>query len=414
MTALLLAALLTGGVCQPSAPPHGLGVPLVEQERFSGVARRPNQLHVLIWAADEALSVEALVTPVVREVQAVNAPALRRGPVLTVESQDWRWVGDAPLVLRFQVNVASVGTFALARLMLREPSGRVFEHRIELEMFEDAAYADEDWRPQVAAMVRDIEARGDSFVSAAPPHALRACLAQRPYRLALDPGHNPRGDRGARGLSGQWEVAYNQRLVNALERELVEVEGLTLLHTRQPHESATLATRVARIRELQPDLVLSIHHDSIKPEHMSSQLVRGRRARVCPQRQGFSLYVPTSGAHGSPAYQLARYLSKAWIESGRPVGRFFASGEPEHGIYRGDGLYLIDRTVVPTVLAEVGYVCHPEEDRWLNGPQRVRQQARLMATAIQQHLWQHHCRGVELESPWIPRPADDSFVARRR
>jgi N-acetylmuramoyl-L-alanine amidase len=96
-----------------------------------------------------------------------------------------------------------------------------------------------------------------------PPRAwAREEAAERPLRglrVCLDPGHHP--DRGAVGPRGLEERDSNLRLARALAARL-RADGAKVSFTRED-DPLPLRERHRRIRDLDPDVVLSLHNNSV-------------------------------------------------------------------------------------------------------------------------------------------------------
>ncbi|MCC7518322.1 MAG: N-acetylmuramoyl-L-alanine amidase [Verrucomicrobiae bacterium] len=96
-----------------------------------------------------------------------------------------------------------------------------------------------------------------------PPDALsrRADGASplRGWRICLDPGHHP--DRGAVGPRGLEERDSNLRIARETAR-LLRAEGAKTSFTRE-EDPLPLRDRHRRIRDLEPDVVVSLHNNSV-------------------------------------------------------------------------------------------------------------------------------------------------------
>ncbi len=81
----------------------------------------------------------------------------------------------------------------------------------------------------------------------------------RGLRVCLDPGHNP--DRGAVGPRG-FEERNSALLIARVAAELLRREGAEVEFTHES-EALPLKERHARIHELNPDILVSIHNNSV-------------------------------------------------------------------------------------------------------------------------------------------------------
>ncbi|MBI4025600.1 MAG: N-acetylmuramoyl-L-alanine amidase [Verrucomicrobia bacterium] len=81
----------------------------------------------------------------------------------------------------------------------------------------------------------------------------------RGLRVCLDPGHHP--DRGAVGPRG-FEERESNLLLSREIATLLEAQGAQVSYTRE-EQPLPIKERHARIRELKPDLVISVHNNSV-------------------------------------------------------------------------------------------------------------------------------------------------------
>ena len=118
-----------------------------------------------------------------------------------------------------------------------------------------------------------VQAGGD-----APPACDRATFA-----IAIDPGHT-RAEPGATSARGVSERAFNEALRRA---------GFGRTFATHPDDAPSLAlverTRIAAERGAR--LFVSIHHDSVQPQHLQTWLHRGSARHQTPSIRGHSLFV---------------------------------------------------------------------------------------------------------------------------
>ncbi len=100
------------------------------------------------------------------------------------------------------------------------------------------------------------------------PHS--SPLSLKNLHICLDPGHHP--DRGAIGPRGFEERESVLLLSREIER-LLKIEGVQVSYTREEN-ALTLKERHARLHKLKPDLVISIHHNSVG-DGQDPRLIRG-------------------------------------------------------------------------------------------------------------------------------------------
>lgn len=198
--------------------------------------------------------------------------------------------------------------------------------------------------------------------------------------IILDSGHTPE-QGGALGLSGQYEVVYNDRFVAELAPAL-EKAGWQVKLTREQYDIISLDDRAQLANENQAALLLSIHHDSVQMKHLRSVIINGNR--VLQTRypiRGYSIFVSKL----NPQYQQSKTIASAIGNEFRAIGRPFASHHAEkimgenrlftdsiNGVYRHDHLAVLRKTTVPAVLLELGVIVDPEDEYYVNQPENRR------------------------------------------
>lgn len=207
-----------------------------------------------------------------------------------------------------------------------------------------------------------------------------------PLRVLIDPGHHPE-QPGAMGASGEMEVTYNDRLARAL---LERLRGITLVEahlSRQPHENLGLAARLERSSRLGAHLLLSLHHDSVKPKYIEYRDDRPR----CTLFSGYSIFAQGQGPHHRASLTLAQLIGDRYQGAGRRPTRYHALPIPgedriwldrHRGIHAGDHLYLLREARQPVLLVESGFLVHPAEERDLASVATVSALAEALALAL--------------------------------
>ncbi|MBN2359897.1 MAG: N-acetylmuramoyl-L-alanine amidase, partial [Deltaproteobacteria bacterium] len=218
----------------------------------------------------------------------------------------------------------------------------------------------------------------------------------RRFALALDPGHDPERP-GALSARNRPEVEFNDRLVAAIARQLGGERLIDVQLTRRPGESLALEARAARIASLRPDLVLSIHHDSVQPQLLRPWTTAGQAARHCDDHVGYSLFVPRAAPGAADALHAAQAIGRALLATGYRFTRYHAlpiAGEgrawvdAEAGVYDGDYLFLLRTSRAPIVLLEAGFIINRESEQRLADPVVVEALARAIAAGVCRHAAQ--------------------------
>lgn len=197
------------------------------------------------------------------------------------------------------------------------------------------------------------------FVRAAPrlPEATRA----RPLaglRIMLDAGHGGR-DTGALGPSGLAESDVNLVEAAWLEQALAGM-GAEVLQMRRADVSVDLDRRVAETLDFDPDLFISLHHNSV-----------GEGSDPTAERGPVAFY----------HYEHSRPLAEA-IEA-RLAGLWPGVAplvKPQN--------FRVNRNIstCPSVLIETAYLCNPEDEIRLRDSDSIRLNAEAIAEGVKDYI----------------------------
>ena len=171
------------------------------------------------------------------------------------------------------------------------------------------------------------------------------------FHVCLDPGHHP--DRGAVGPRGLEERELNLLVAREVAK-LLEAEGSVVSFTREENP-LTLRERHERLHQLNPDLVISIHHNSVRD---------GEDPRLSHGTQTFYLY-PWSKPLAASVHR--SILDKLGTKN---LG----------GIRRN--LYIPRFPECPTILIEPEYIILPEQEEKFMDPDHRRKLAEAIVEGI--------------------------------
>jgi N-acetylmuramoyl-L-alanine amidase len=213
----------------------------------------------------------------------------------------------------------------------------------------------------------------------------------RPWVVVLDPGHDP-VESGALGTTGVAEVIYNDRLAARVEERLEGASNIQVERSRLCVESLTLPQRAAAIAAFNPDLVVSLHHDSVKPWLITWREADGELLPTCVEHHGFSLFAQGRGPHRGLSQRLAAAIADRYGALGLVHTTYHALPFPgenrrwldeARGVHAGDWLYLLRTVDAPVVLVESGFVVNPADEAALRNPAHVEDLAAAIADAIE-------------------------------
>lgn len=228
-----------------------------------------------------------------------------------------------------------------------------------------------------AVVAKHAVAAKKAALNEAPPVAAQSC-DRADFRLLLDVGHTleAAGAISARGID---EYQFNLTLTKELASELRK-RGFdkTMVMITQGPTRPGLMSRVAQINKVAPDLLLSIHHDSV-PDAQLEQFEYDNKLRSFSDRYaGHSIFVsagnPRYAASLLFAHTMGMEMEKRDLHY-TPHYTYKIMGERQRvliddkaGVYRYDQLLVLKNTHVPSVLLEAGSIINREEEWKLHLP----------------------------------------------
>ena len=199
--------------------------------------------------------------------------------------------------------------------------------------------------------------------------------------IVLDPGHGGI-DTGAEGVGGTLEKAVVFDFASILKRKLEETGRYTVHLTRDDDTFVSLGRRVEIGHELEADLFLSIHADSVR---RGRKIVRGATvytlsedasddlARELAETENMSDIIAGVELHDEPAEVTDILLDLARRET-RNFSVFFARtlvAELKSAVrlinnpHRSAGFRVLKAHDVPSVLVELGYLSNEHDEKLL-------------------------------------------------
>jgi N-acetylmuramoyl-L-alanine amidase len=175
-----------------------------------------------------------------------------------------------------------------------------------------------------------------------------ATLAGR--TICLDPGHGGH-DPGSLGRQSR-ESVLCLKMALELKRELAEL-GATVVMTRTREVGMEEAERLARANASGADCLISLHCNSMPRPNMAS---------------GTETYYYTAQSARLAAALHPRVVG---VVSGR-----------DGGIRNYRRLYMVRRTVMPSVLLEIAFIDHRQDEALLRGPSFASELARSLAQGL--------------------------------
>jgi N-acetylmuramoyl-L-alanine amidase len=218
--------------------------------------------------------------------------------------------------------------------------------------------------------------------------ALAECPGGPPV-IVLDVGHGL-DEPGAISARGKPEFAFNLALAHSLAAALTRAGAWPkLINDRGARIS--LAERVRLIEQAKPQVVLSIHHDSVQPQYLERWVHQGRSLDFSDRFAGFSLFVSRRAPAAAASERLAGKLGEALVSRGLTPSLHHAEPIPgenrplldaRHGVLAFDGLAVLKGSRVPAVLIEAGIIKNPAEEAVVETPRFRTRFAEAVVEAI--------------------------------
>jgi N-acetylmuramoyl-L-alanine amidase len=214
----------------------------------------------------------------------------------------------------------------------------------------------------------------DTEVNAQTP---RACDPSK-FRTVLDVGHT-RTAPGATSARGVKEFEFNRQLAEAVREALVGkgFASTFVLIISGDGSHAELLGRVARENSLRPDLLLSLHHDSVQPRYLQPWTVNGKQQLYSDRFSGYSIFVSNANPYPAESLRFAKLLGTELVARGMRFSKHHAEpieGEgravidPLAGIYLFNGLTVLSYARAPAALLESGLIVNRQEELVLSSP----------------------------------------------
>jgi N-acetylmuramoyl-L-alanine amidase len=252
---------------------------------------------------------------------------------------------------------------------------------------DEEAMTDEELKKQGDTQIEIPTARSRSKRSATP-----AAKPVRKYTsdlvVALDIGHSPLKG-GAISARGVFEYEFNRRLVAELFSELQSL-GLTRCFViNSQGDEIRLAARSAKADEQGADLLLAIHHDSVKDKYLKIWQTNGKTHKYCDDFHGYSIFISNKNAKVADSRLFAAKLGQALLQAGFTPTLHHVDQEnrpildKEKGIYTFDDLVVLKSAKMPAVLLECGVIVNRAEEEKLNRPAYRKRLIGAIGQAIQ-------------------------------
>jgi N-acetylmuramoyl-L-alanine amidase len=219
------------------------------------------------------------------------------------------------------------------------------------------------------------------------------------FRIVLDVGHTAESE-GAISARNVAEFDFNLRLARRIAESL-KVAGFaaTRLLVTQGKAKPSLFRRVAAANDLQADLFLSIHHDSVPNSFLEDWDFQGKKSHFSDRFGGYSVFVSRENPDFRTSLKFAELVGREMKAEGLDYARQYAQAimgryrhellDKDTGVYRYDELVVLRRTRMPAVLLEAGSIINREEELKMSSPERQDMIASGVTTAVKEFCDPH-------------------------
>lgn len=214
--------------------------------------------------------------------------------------------------------------------------------------------------------------------------------ARADFTVAIDVGHSP-GSGGAPSARNRPEYSYNLKMALALLHQLRKEPRMRVLIINPAGNKISLQQRADLINGTRPDLLISIHHDSVQPLHLTKWSYKGTPAAYCDKFQGYSIFISERNAQPrlcrSYAISIGNQLRKSgFLPSMHHTEKIKGEGreliDREAGVYRFDELLILRESRCPAVLVECGIIKNRAEEMLLRSAAYRKRFARAIRSAV--------------------------------
>jgi N-acetylmuramoyl-L-alanine amidase len=199
------------------------------------------------------------------------------------------------------------------------------------------------------------------------------------FRIVLDVGHTAESE-GAISARNVAEFLFNLRLARRIEQKL-KADGFaeTRLLLTEGKARRSLVRRVEAANNLQANLFLSIHHDSVPDKFLEKWEFGGKKSHFSDRFSGYSVFVSKNNPDFKTSLSFAELVAKEMKAQGlRYAGQYAQPimGKNQHpllnketGVYSYDKLIVLKSTRMPAVLLEAGSIINRDEEIKMDSPE---------------------------------------------
>jgi N-acetylmuramoyl-L-alanine amidase len=214
------------------------------------------------------------------------------------------------------------------------------------------------------------------------------------FRIVLDVGHTAASE-GATSARNVAEFVFNLRLARRVEEKL-KSEGFaeTRLLVTEGKAKPSLVKRVAAANDMNANLLLSIHHDSVPDALLENWEFEGKKSHFSDRFSGYSVFVSRGNPDFRTSLAFAELVAREMKAQGLPYARQYTQAimgryrhpllNQETGVYSYDELVVLRTTRMPAVLLEAGSIINRDEELKMGSPERQDIISSAVAAAVKE------------------------------
>jgi N-acetylmuramoyl-L-alanine amidase len=135
-----------------------------------------------------------------------------------------------------------------------------------------------------------------------------------------------------------------------------------------------LAKRARDLSSRKPDIMLSLHHDSVQDKYLTTAMLDGQMRTYTNGFHGYSIFISRDNAHLDASERFARLLGSEMRAQAPELTPTYHHEVQENrqvfdrpnGVFFYDGLVVLRQTTAPAVLLESAVITDPEDEQKAN------------------------------------------------
>lgn len=190
------------------------------------------------------------------------------------------------------------------------------------------------------------------------------------------------------------ENQFNRSLAEAVQRVL-RASGFGKVYvTDEDGAPKSLIERAQHANARGASMLLSLHHDSVQPQYLSSWTYQGKHHLYSDVFSGYSLFVSAKNPNADGSRRMAEFLGDELNHIGLAPSLHHTENipgerrellDPRRGIYRFDDLLILKSTHMAAVLIEAGVIVNRRDELLLGNPLYQHSVAVAIETAVDRY-----------------------------